>query len=218
MRCGTDIRVRAAKQEQPLARNIRRLGTASLTIIRRVRGAVGIEKALQNQHGSDLVDDLAVAGEGASGSVEMAVGFGGGEALVPQVDGQGEGSAEVFGEGVGFRGLGANVPGHIERIAQDDGGAAEFAEKAAEGFKVLLRIFADEGEYGLGGEAEFIGDSDADAAIAEIEAQEAGLHSIDSSGESSGERRESRILQWVRESKRHHPRDGLSASCDAFFF
>ena len=48
---------------------------------------MGIEKALQNQHGGDLVDDLAVTGEGTSRGVKMAVGFGRGKALVPEVDG-----------------------------------------------------------------------------------------------------------------------------------
>ena len=97
---------------------------------------MGVHKALQNQHGSDLVDNLAVAGKGTSGGVEVAMGFGGGEALVPQVDGEGEGGAEGFSEGVGFCSLGADVARHIERVAEDDGGAAEFAEKAAEGLEV----------------------------------------------------------------------------------
>ena len=53
-------------------------GTASLTIIRRFLGAVGVEEALQNQYGSDLIDDLAMTGGGAAGGVQMAVRFGGG--------------------------------------------------------------------------------------------------------------------------------------------
>ena len=104
-----------------------------------------IEEALQNQHGSHLIDDLAMAGGGAARGVEVAMGFGRGEALVPEVDGEGEGGVEGFGEGVGFRGLGADVAGHVERIAEDDGGAAEFAEQAAEGFEVLLRSFCGSG-------------------------------------------------------------------------
>lgn len=62
------------------------------------------------------------------------MGFGGGQALVPQVDGEGEGCVEGFSEGVGFRCLGADVAGHVEGIAEDDGGAAEFAEETSEGF------------------------------------------------------------------------------------
>jgi len=152
-------------------------------IIRLFTGAVGVDKALQNQHGSDLVDDFAVTGEGASGGVQVAMSLGRGEALVPEVDGEGEGLAKGFGEGVGSGGLGADVAGHIEGIAEDNGGAAVFAQQAAEGFEVLLRVFADQGKDGLGGEAELVGDGDADAAGAEIEAQEAGFHSRDGNPE-----------------------------------
>jgi hypothetical protein len=152
-------------------------------IIRLFVGAVGVDKALQNQHGSDLVDDLTVARKGASGGVQVAVGFGRGEALVPEVNGERKGLAERFGEGVGSGGLGADVAGHIEGIAEDDGRTAEFAKEAAEGFEVLVRIFADQGEDGLGGEAELVGDGDADTPAAEIEAQKAGFHSRDGNPE-----------------------------------
>jgi len=59
--------------------------------------------------GSDLIDDLAMTRAGAAGGIEVAMGFGGGQALVPQVDGEGEGCVEGFSEGVGFRCLGADV-------------------------------------------------------------------------------------------------------------
>ena len=153
-------------------------GTASLLIIRCFAGAVGVEEALQNQYGSDLIDDLAMTGGGAAGGVQMAVRFGGGKALVPQMHGQGEGFVEGFGEGVGFRCLGADVAGHVEGIAEDDGGAAEFAQKTAEGFEVLLRIFADQSEDGLSGQTELVGDRVPNAAVSEIEAQQAGFHSV----------------------------------------
>jgi len=51
-------------------------GTALILIIRCGGGAVGVEEALQNQHGSDLIDDLAVVGGRAAGGVEMAVSLG----------------------------------------------------------------------------------------------------------------------------------------------
>jgi hypothetical protein len=137
---------------------------------------VGVEEALQNQHGSDLVDDFAMAGEGSSGSMQVPMGFCGGEALVPEMDGKRKGFAERFREGLGFGGLRAQVAGHVEWIAEDDGFAAELAEEAAEGFEVLLRIFVDKGENGLCGEAELIGDGDTDAATAEIESEVAGGH------------------------------------------
>ena len=175
---------------------------------------MSVEEALQNQYGSHLIDNLAVGGGGASGSLEVAMGFGRGEPLVPEVDGEREGLAEGAGKGAGEGGLGADVAGKMQRIADDDGGAAVFAEETAEGSEVLLRIFADQGEDGLGGEAEFVGDGDTDAAAAEIEAEEAGLHR----NMLARTQRETGILEWVRESKKHNRhRTQDSLSCDVCF-
>src|SRR5581483_9362742 len=139
-------------------------------------GFLGVEIALQDQNSGDLVDHGPVLGAGAAGGVEMAVGFGGGEALVPKVYGQSEGLAQGFGKGMGFGGLGADVAGHVQGIAENNGRTAEFAQEAAEGFQVLLDVFAHQGKDRLGGQAELVGDSDADAAVTEIEAEEAGGH------------------------------------------
>jgi len=100
--------------------------------------------------------------------MQMSVGLRGGEALVPQVDGQGKSGAQGLGEGLGSFGLGAKVAGHVQRVADDDGRAAELAEEAAEGFQVLFVVFADEGEHGLSGEAQLVRDGDADAPAAKI--------------------------------------------------
>jgi hypothetical protein len=139
---------------------------------------MGVEETLQNQHGSHLIDDLTMAGRGAAGGLKVAVRFGRGEALVPQMHGQGEGFTKGFGEGVGFRCLGADVAGHVEGIAEDDAGTAKFSEKTGEGFEVLLRIFADQGEDGLSGETQLVGDRDPNAAVPKIEAKQAGFHSV----------------------------------------
>jgi hypothetical protein len=141
----------------------------------------GVEEALQNQHGSDLVDDLAVGFAGAAGGVEMAVGFGGGEAFVPEVDGESEGFAEDFGKNLGSGGLGAEVAGKVEGIAQDDGGAVEFPEQSGEGLEILTEVAADEGEHRLGGEAQLVGDGNADTASAIIESEQARGHQETSS-------------------------------------
>src|SRR5581483_2939190 len=94
-------------------------------------GFLGVEIALQDQNSGDLVDHGPVLGAGAAGGVEMAVGFGGGEALVPKVYGQSEGLAQGFGKGMGFGGLGADVAGHVQGIAENNGRTAEFAQEAA---------------------------------------------------------------------------------------
>jgi UPF0755 protein len=125
-----------------------------------------------------LVDDLAVRGARASGRVEMAVGFRRGEALVPEVHGQGKGLAEGISEGLGFGRLWAEVAGEMERIAKDDRRAVEFAKKATEGFEVLAEVPADERQHWLGGESQLVGDGDANAARAKIESEEARRHSL----------------------------------------
>jgi len=108
--------------------------------------------------------------------VEMAVGFGGGEALVPKVDGEVEFGAEGVGEGLGAGGLGALVAGHVEGVADDgfgDGGV--LAKDARDGFEVVAEFGAVQGEEGLGGVAELVGEGEADAAIAYVEAENAGF-------------------------------------------
>ncbi len=138
---------------------------------------MGVEEALQYQHGSHLIDHRAVAGKGAPGGVQVAMGLGRGQPFVPQVYGQGEGFAQRVGKGMGFCGLGADVARHVERIAQHDGRAAVFAEKAAEGFQVRLQVFAEESEDRLRREPQLIGNGNADTAITEIKAKQAGRHS-----------------------------------------
>jgi len=108
--------------------------------------------------------------------VKVAVGFGGGEALVPEVDGEVQLGAEGFGEGLGASGLGALVAGHVEGVADDgfgDGGV--FAQDARDGFEVVAEFGAVQGEEGLGGVAELVGEGEADAAIAYVEAEDAGF-------------------------------------------
>lgn len=140
---------------------------------------MGVEETLQNQHGSDLVDDFPMAGKGAPGGMEMAVGFGRAEAFVPEVYGEGKRLAEGCGKGVRFGGLRAHIARHIEGIAQHDRRAAEFSKQAAEGFEVLPGVFSEQSQDRLSGQAELIGNRDADTAVSEIEAQQAGLHSRD---------------------------------------
>ena len=137
---------------------------------------MGVQKALQYQYGSDLVHDLAMSGKGAAGGVKVPVGFRRCQALVPEVHGQGKSGAEPFREGVGFGGLGTQVAGHVQGIAEDDPGAAVFAEQAAKGFQVGFRVSAKQGQNRLRGEAQFIGDGDTDAAVSEIESEEARRH------------------------------------------
>ena len=58
----------------------------------------GIEPALQDQHRCHLIDDFAPAANGHVGFTQQTIGLGGCEALIPQVYGQLETPAKLFGE------------------------------------------------------------------------------------------------------------------------
>ncbi len=109
-----------------------------------------------------------------AGVVEVAVGLGGGEALVPEMDGDGELGAEVFGEGLGLGGLRTLVAGHVERVADDGLGDVVLAEDAGDGLEVRAAAGAMQREERLRGEAEGVGERDADAAVADVEGGDAG--------------------------------------------
>jgi len=109
-----------------------------------------------------------VAGAGEAGGVEMAMSFGGGEAFVPEIERQAGFLVDVAGELLGLDGLGAEVAGHVEGVADDDGLAGVAAGEASEGAEVVAAGGAGEGEDGLSGEAEGVRDGDADPAIAYV--------------------------------------------------
>jgi len=83
------------------------------------------------------------------------VGLGGGEALVPEMDGegvfQGAEGAEVFGEGLGLGGLGAGGAVGVEGIADEEDFYFVLTDEAGDGFEVGAQRGAMKGEERLGG-------------------------------------------------------------------
>lgn len=134
---------------------------------------MGVEPALQDEDGGDLVDDILSVARGPADGIEMAVGLGGAEALIPQVNGQ----IEFGAEGVGkfFRGKGARaaVAGEMNRPSHDNFRAGIASQQTPQRAEIVARIGMDEGEQGLGGEAELVGQGDADAPRTVIEAENA---------------------------------------------
>jgi hypothetical protein len=151
---------------------------------------LGIEPALQDEGGGKLIDD---AGADAAISRMVACGFerrvdrGGGKALVPEVNGQagmasigdvfvrlgvclGDEPLQFVHEAMDPLGLGAMVSGEVERIADDDAGAAVAACETEDGALVAAGLRAFDGEQGLR-DAERVGERDTDAARADIEAE-----------------------------------------------
>src|SRR5947208_16494774 len=81
--------------------------------------------------------------------------------------------AEGFGEGAHLFGLRAFGAAHAEREADDDLFDFMFADYLLEGVEVVAFVLAMESFEALGGDAEGVGDGDADAAGADVEAKDA---------------------------------------------
>jgi hypothetical protein len=90
-----------------------------------------VEEGLEDKGCGDLVDDAAVLLSRLPGLVEDLVGFAGGKALVPQVDGQACEGAKLGGEGLVFFGLGAEVAGEVDGVANHDGCHAKRRQRRA---------------------------------------------------------------------------------------
>jgi len=130
---------------------------------------------LEDEGGGDLIDDAAVVLAGVASFIEDLVRFAGGEAFVPEMNRQPGEGAKLRGEGLGLEGTGAGIAGEMNGIANDDGDYAETAGEAGQGAKIVAGVAVDfKGENGLGGEAQFIGDGDADALGADVKGEVAG--------------------------------------------
>lgn len=150
-----------------------------------------VEPALEDKRGGELVDFVATrVGIGGimAGGFEDGVSLGGREAFVPEVNREADREAGAiyrracFGKGLGDEcfefinkavdalGLAATVSREMQRIADDDAGAAVAAQEAEDRTLVPTRLGALDGEQRLG-DTERIGERDPDAARADIEAE-----------------------------------------------
>jgi hypothetical protein len=152
-----------------------------------------VEPALKDEGGGKLID--FAAGSSArvvAGDLEGGVGLGGGETLVPEVDceagaicsgrafgrlgwdseglGFGDESLELVYKAVDALGLAAAVSGKVQRIADDDTGAAVAARKTEDRALIAAGLGSLDGEERLR-DAERVGECDTDAARAYIEAE-----------------------------------------------
>lgn len=102
------------------------------------------------------------------------MGLAGGEALIEQVVGEGGVlGEELGGEGLGFGGLGARGTVGMQGEAYDEGADLVFANETADGFEVGVALGAVQGEEGLCGETEAVGDGETYAAVADVERHDA---------------------------------------------
>ena len=102
------------------------------------------------------------------------MGVAGGQALVEKMMGEGGVlGLEGPGEGLGFCGLRAGRAVGMEGVADDESRDVVLADEAGDGFEVGAECGAVEGEERLGGEAERVGDGETDAAVTDVEREDA---------------------------------------------
>ena len=83
-------------------------------------GCVSFHPALQDQDRGHAVDGLATFFDREIGLAQEAVGFGGGEPLVPEVHRKFEMLAKIVGEGLDLFGLDARGAAHAQGKTDDD--------------------------------------------------------------------------------------------------
>ena len=143
--------------------------------------APGGQEGFEENGGGDLIDEVFAvkagtggASSGAGGSIEAGVGLEGGEALIEEMVGEGRVlAAELGGEGLRFCGLRARAAIGVEREAYDEGVDVVLADKARDRFEVGAQSGAMKGEERLRSEAEGIGQRQADAAVANVQREDA---------------------------------------------
>jgi hypothetical protein len=146
-----------------------------------------VEPTLQDEGGGELVDFAAGSlARVVAGGFEGGMSLSGGEALVPEMNGEagavGSGVVARLGGGLGKErlefidkamdavGLAAAVSGEVQRIADDDAGAVVATCKPEDGALIAAGLGALDSEERLRN-AEDIGERDSDAAGTDIEAE-----------------------------------------------
>src|SRR5580704_16910480 len=145
----------------------------SALAVRAVASGAGVKKTLQDEHGGYLVDHGTAIGRHATGGIQMTMSFGGGEPFIPQGDLHSGMELQRVGEVLRLERLRTNVTGHVQGVAHHYLGTAVSAYQPGQGAEVLAPVFAHQGEDGLRGEPQLVGDGNADAPIADVETQDA---------------------------------------------
>ena len=131
-----------------------------------------LKERLQDQYCGHLIDYAAMLLARMASFVEDLMRFFGCEALVPQVDRQTGQFAEFGGERLRFCGPRALFAREVQRITDDDTGNAVTPREARQGAQVIPWIaFTLEGQHGLRGEAQLVGDGHADAFRSDVEGE-----------------------------------------------
>ena len=127
---------------------------------------------MQDERGGYLIDYAAMLLAGVAGFIENLVGLAGGQPLVPQVDGQAGQRAQFGGKGLDLGGLGTDAAVQMHGIAHHDAHDGEAPAEAGQRTEVVALIaLALQRQNRLRCQAQLIRDGNADAAVADIEAE-----------------------------------------------
>jgi hypothetical protein len=99
-----------------------------------------VQKGLQDQGGRNLVDDAAMVLAGMAGFVEDLVSLAGGQALIPEMNGEARKFSQFGGEGLVILRPRALLAGKVEGISNHDRGDAESPRQARQRAHILARI------------------------------------------------------------------------------
>lgn len=146
--------------------------------------SLAAEEGFKDEGSGDLVDDAAAGGAvlgsmAVAGVVEEGVGVGGSVTFIEEkkrggwVEMLGEVSSERVGEGLSFCGLRAGFSGGVERETDEDCRRSMAADEAGYGLEIGLERGAVDREQWLCGVTESVGESNADAVVANIEGENA---------------------------------------------
>jgi len=127
---------------------------------------------LEDELGGDLVDDFAAVLYVAAGFVEGALGGDGGEAFVPELDGQMGAFFQRLGELADPTRLPALGAAHVDGVAEEDEADFAFADELLQEIQDRAYAGADEVWKALRCDAEGIADGQPDAALAQIEGED----------------------------------------------
>jgi len=134
------------------------------------------EEGVKKQYGSDLIDDrgtllaarFALARD--TGAVKKTVGLRGGETLVKQMDADaGMPFPKSFGQTMALERLWTKRSGRVERQADDQVVDSILANNASDVLQVGTQVGAIKGEERLRCVAEWVGESETDATITDVE-------------------------------------------------
>jgi hypothetical protein len=107
-----------------------------------------------------------------AGFIQDMMRFTRGQALVPHVNGKAGQLAQFGGQGLRLGRLRALFSGEMDGVADDDADDTKAAGKSRQGTQILAAIMAAlQGQHRLRGQAQLVGDSHADAAVANVEGE-----------------------------------------------